>query len=374
GGVEGAEFLDEMSDDNEDDTDEDTEDSDADEGIKVREGDTSDNEAEEEDDEGSDEDMFASDYEDKQAAKRTAAALKRGGSTKSSGGPFMFGADMMAFENGVSLVTSSSSSGASKEAQQALAFAMDHGKFKDILTQTFGAPSPQSSRTASKENAGEVELSEDDEDDENDMDDEKLKEYMSALDAELSATKVGESFEKTTANARSTPSSNKTKISTDKQDKGKEVPGKKAAAARKPEKNLEELMKEATARSRRGFNRHGPLGMSGPSFGYDPAGMSFADDEDDDDEDVESARKPRVSTIFADGEVGDELNELDDEEEEEEEMDQEMVDLDLNLAKNLLESFKSQGGLPGPGGNLLSRLGIVLPRDDDDDDNSDEDI
>ncbi|KAG0280695.1 hypothetical protein BGZ95_009162 [Linnemannia exigua] len=375
GGVEGAEFLDEMSDDDEDDTEEDTEDSDADEEntINVREeGDASDNDAEEEDDEDSDEDMFASDYEDKQAAKRAATALKRGGSTKSSGGAFMFGADMMAFENGVSLLSSSE---VNKEAQQAQAFAMDHGKFKDILTQTFGAPSPQSSRTATKESAGNVEMSEEDDYDEDDMDYEKLKEYMSALDVELSTTKVGESFEKTTASARSTSSSNKTGTSTVNEDKGKGVPRKKAAAAtaRKPEKNLEELMKEATDRSRRGFNRHGPLGMPGPSFGYDPAGMSFADDEDDDDEDVESGRKPRVSTISADGEVGDELDELDEEEEEGGEVDQEMVDLDLNLAKNLLESFKSQGGLPGPGGNLLARLGIILPRDDDDD-NSDEDI
>ncbi|KAK3840411.1 MAG: SGT1 protein-domain-containing protein [Linnemannia elongata] len=211
GGVEGAEFLDEMSDDDEDDEDdEDTED-DADEdqdmGVKAE----VDEAGEEEADGDSDNDMFASDYEEKQAAKRAAKA-KRG--NKSGGGVF---------------------------------FSVD------------------------------VEMSEDDEE-EDDMDDENLKEYMSALDAELSATKVGESFVKTSAGSRN------------KEDKGKS---------------------------------------------------------------------------------GDELDELD--EDEVEEMDQEMVDLDLNLAKNLLESFKSQGGLPGPGGNLLSRLGIVLPKDDDDEDDSEED-
>ncbi|KAI9784420.1 MAG: hypothetical protein M1816_000844 [Peltula sp. TS41687] len=46
----------------------------------------------------------------------------------------------------------------------------------------------------------------------------------------------------------------------------------------------------------------------------------------------------------------------------------EEVDIDFNLAKNLLESFKSQAGLPGPGGNLLGSLGLKLPRDEDDDD------
>lgn len=42
------------------------------------------------------------------------------------------------------------------------------------------------------------------------------------------------------------------------------------------------------------------------------------------------------------------------------------VDIDYDLAKNLLESFKSQSGLAGPGGNLLAALGLHLPRDEDD--------
>lgn len=43
------------------------------------------------------------------------------------------------------------------------------------------------------------------------------------------------------------------------------------------------------------------------------------------------------------------------------------VNIDYALAKNMLESFKGQGGLSGPGGNLMSRMGIVLPRDDSED-------
>ena len=44
----------------------------------------------------------------------------------------------------------------------------------------------------------------------------------------------------------------------------------------------------------------------------------------------------------------------------------EEVNIDLNLAKNLLESFKSQAGMAGPGGNLMGLMGMQLPRDEDD--------
>lgn len=42
------------------------------------------------------------------------------------------------------------------------------------------------------------------------------------------------------------------------------------------------------------------------------------------------------------------------------------VDIDFNLAKNLLESFKSQAGMAGPGGNIMGMMGMKLPRDEDD--------
>ena len=45
--------------------------------------------------------------------------------------------------------------------------------------------------------------------------------------------------------------------------------------------------------------------------------------------------------------------------------DDEDVEIDFNLAKNLLESFKSQGGMPGPTGNLMGLMGVQLPRDED---------
>ena len=40
------------------------------------------------------------------------------------------------------------------------------------------------------------------------------------------------------------------------------------------------------------------------------------------------------------------------------------VDIDYNLAKNILESFKSQAGMAGPAGNLLGLMGMSLPRDE----------
>ncbi|CAM1503698.1 Fc.00g012890.m01.CDS01 [Cosmosporella sp. VM-42] len=61
-----------------------------------------------------------------------------------------------------------------------------------------------------------------------------------------------------------------------------------------------------------------------------------------------------------------ETTRLEDIEEDIEEDSEEEVDIDFNLAKNLLESFKSQGGMAGPTGNLLGMMGFQLPRDEDD--------
>ena len=39
-------------------------------------------------------------------------------------------------------------------------------------------------------------------------------------------------------------------------------------------------------------------------------------------------------------------------------------DMDVTLAKNMLESFKSQAGMAGPGGNMMRMMGLSLPRDE----------
>ncbi|KAI0388649.1 SGT1-domain-containing protein [Xylariaceae sp. FL0594] len=55
----------------------------------------------------------------------------------------------------------------------------------------------------------------------------------------------------------------------------------------------------------------------------------------------------------------------------EEESAEEEVDIDYNLAKNLLESFKGQAGMAGPAGNLLGLMGVHLPRDEEEDEDED---
>ena len=46
------------------------------------------------------------------------------------------------------------------------------------------------------------------------------------------------------------------------------------------------------------------------------------------------------------------------------EKETETVDIDFNLARNLLESVKSQAGAPGPGSNLLGLMGMQMPREE----------
>jgi hypothetical protein len=58
---------------------------------------------------------------------------------------------------------------------------------------------------------------------------------------------------------------------------------------------------------------------------------------------------------------------------EESENGDDEVDIDYNLAKNLLESFKGQAGMAGPAGNILGMLGINLPQDEGAHDDEDED-
>ncbi|KAG6000277.1 hypothetical protein E4U21_005625 [Claviceps maximensis] len=48
------------------------------------------------------------------------------------------------------------------------------------------------------------------------------------------------------------------------------------------------------------------------------------------------------------------------------ENDDDMLSIDYHLAKNILESFKSQAGMAGPASNLLGMMGLRLPRDEED--------
>ncbi|KAI7778385.1 hypothetical protein LA080_002215 [Diaporthe eres] len=66
------------------------------------------------------------------------------------------------------------------------------------------------------------------------------------------------------------------------------------------------------------------------------------------------------------GEVSGEtsLQDINDESEDEE------VDIDYNLAKNILESFKGQAGMAGPVGTMLAGMGMRLPRDEGEEESS----
>lgn len=44
--------------------------------------------------------------------------------------------------------------------------------------------------------------------------------------------------------------------------------------------------------------------------------------------------------------------------------DEEFNDVDLGLAKNMLEAFKGQAGTSGPAGNLMRAMGVNMPRDE----------
>lgn len=51
-------------------------------------------------------------------------------------------------------------------------------------------------------------------------------------------------------------------------------------------------------------------------------------------------------------------------EDDDDEDDEESIDVNYTTLKNLLESFKSQEGLPGPSSTLLNSMGVYLPRDE----------
>ena len=75
------------------------------------------------------------------------------------------------------------------------------------------------------------------------------------------------------------------------------------------------------------------------------------------------AKKPSVKSVSKQRDIieDDDDNSSDDNQE---------VDVDLNLAHNILSSFKSQQGLPGPAGTLMGRFNFQPLRDFDDDNNS----
>ena len=75
---------------------------------------------------------------------------------------------------------------------------------------------------------------------------------------------------------------------------------------------------------------------------------------------VGDVAKRRSSVDSADEEIGPGDGELSSD-------DEDFNDVDLGLAKNMLESFKGQSGLAGPAGNLMRAMGVNMPRDEGED-------
>ncbi|KAL7276492.1 hypothetical protein RUND412_000513 [Rhizina undulata] len=109
-------------------------------------------------------------------------------------------------------------------------------------------------------------------------------------------------------------------------------------------------------------------------------GMPPEDDDGDDDEMEEGEGEEkeirrvmdlveaelREAGALDDGREKNRIREVDEnyENDDDDGDDEREIDIDFNLARNMLESFKGQGGMAGPGGNLLARMGISLPRDE----------
>jgi hypothetical protein len=56
--------------------------------------------------------------------------------------------------------------------------------------------------------------------------------------------------------------------------------------------------------------------------------------------------------------------EHDDDDEDDEDESEGAVNIDYNLAKNMLEAFKGQTGMAGPAGNMMGMMGVQMPRDE----------
>ncbi|GES93477.1 protein ecdysoneless homolog [Rhizophagus clarus] len=91
------------------------------------------------------------------------------------------------------------------------------------------------------------------------------------------------------------------------------------------------------------------------SFIRSPNEVIGKQDYDKVKDDLLSKKEKEKATDSIDMEVDEESDEL-----------YKPVDINLNLVKNLLESFKSQEGLPGPVSNIFNRLGNVIPKDEED--------
>ncbi|KAK2003082.1 SGT1-domain-containing protein [Colletotrichum falcatum] len=117
----------------------------------------------------------------------------------------------------------------------------------------------------------------------------------------------------------------------------------------KEKESDDEELRKLSAQLEAELNAHGALSLNQPRNG--------ASSLKDEDKGGKAALGGRAKTVAADHMATD--NDCDGSGDDGE------VDIDYNLAKNLLESFKGQAGMPGPTGNILGMMGLQLPRDED---------
>ena len=138
-----------------------------------------------------------------------------------------------------------------------------------------------------------------------------------------------------------------------------------------PRETMEELMGPAASKHRRQGVQAGAMA--------DQKGDNTGDSEGDNTKEIErlaAAMEVELKAAGAlqldpgrnagqepmrDSRFKDEKTVADDEDGEEGEASHEQY----NLAKNVMESFKIQGGAPGPGGNMMGLMGVRLPRDEE---------
>jgi hypothetical protein len=137
-----------------------------------------------------------------------------------------------------------------------------------------------------------------------------------------------------------------------------------------PEPDEDEEMKKVMEIMERELKGHGALDLNAPDGPKKAAKTSQKSDTTT----ATTARKVHfgperppgmefatVEKVDSDEDVGPGDLELSSDDE-----DDDYNDVDLGLAKNMLEAFKGQAGMSGPAGNLMKAMGVNMPRDEDD--------
>jgi hypothetical protein len=143
------------------------------------------------------------------------------------------------------------------------------------------------------------------------------------------------------------------------------------------EDDLQEIMalmeKEIQARKARATQEHGKSkATQKPFFGPERPPHMLPAKAKNPDRSVSKSVRINAQRTEDDSEEDIDLPPLSSDEEDYNDLDapgqEDYNHVNLNLAKNLLESFKGQAGLPGPAGNLMRAMGMngMMPRDADD--------